>query len=905
MVKLILKNFRCYSDLTIDFDDNKITLLKGNSGRGKTTILNAIYWCLYGSLQSTYNNIIGQKRSYVEFHINNLIIYRQKQPNLLKLSEENIELKDNDAQSRINQIFGDKNIWLCSCFIQQGQKSTLLSSSASEKIDILNSIAFNEDIPGEIIKKIENEKVNCVKEFEIRDKIYYQELKSFNQESKNYKLSFKLDEQQKNENRSSYDKLVIEKEYLDNLLDDYLNNKALFNTLTSEKEEISSYDNRYKCIDHLINEKEKIEKEIIRNSIIEKYIDVYNYPDCEIKFSHDQYLQTLEDEKIINKCLELCSECNIEYNKDVIDTEINRIYNIISTNDEKIKSKEKRNLINQLNNIIVKDQYSKEDIDKIDTTIKQSEINRDLIDKINNIIVNDIYTKEDIDTITEQIKILKFNKDIMDKVNKINVEHEYSREDIDTITEQINKLEMCKDIINCPDCKSSLRYNNGKLIKAEGNAPKSGEIEELISNKEYILRQFKLNEEKQKLLSKLQPCNEDDKLTDEYINQLISDKDYVVNQFKLNEEKQKLLDKLRTYNGVENPLTKEQISQLILNKEYMMQQFKLNEEKNNLLKKLSLYETVRDNLDEPLSNKEIDKFRKINDKLRKITVINNPKYSSEFIEKCLKKQDLMEKFPEYSDINWNDSVPNDKLKEEKDKIIKLISESEKHNLNVENNLRRLDIIVKKLKEIDLSRNIKDELDLVIKKISELQEKYNKAIELDKMLERQNKLKLEGKEIKQLKMRIDDLIELKNIAIVTEKDTLCNLINTINLVIEDVLNNVFDEPISVKLSLFKTLKSTGQHKPIINLNISYKGSNYDNVNQLSGGESTRVSLAITLALAKINNSPIIMLDEPLSSLDGENRVRSLEAIKSVLGKRTVLVVNHEIIEGDFDNVFSLS
>ena len=54
---LYLKNYRTYrGPETIDFatGSKNITIIKGNNEVGKTTIMNAITWCLYG--QEHYKN---------------------------------------------------------------------------------------------------------------------------------------------------------------------------------------------------------------------------------------------------------------------------------------------------------------------------------------------------------------------------------------------------------------------------------------------------------------------------------------------------------------------------------------------------------------------------------------------------------------------------------------------------------------------------------------------------------------------------------------------------------------------------------------------------------------------------------------------------------------------------------
>ena len=48
-MNLKLKNFRCYESATFTFDDDGLSLLYGKSGKGKSSILMAINFALFGT----------------------------------------------------------------------------------------------------------------------------------------------------------------------------------------------------------------------------------------------------------------------------------------------------------------------------------------------------------------------------------------------------------------------------------------------------------------------------------------------------------------------------------------------------------------------------------------------------------------------------------------------------------------------------------------------------------------------------------------------------------------------------------------------------------------------------------------------------------------------------------------
>lgn len=65
--------------------------------------------------------------------------------------------------------------------------------------------------------------------------------------------------------------------------------------------------------------------------------------------------------------------------------------------------------------------------------------------------------------------------------------------------------------------------------------------------------------------------------------------------------------------------------------------------------------------------------------------------------------------------------------------------------------------------------------------------------------------------------------------------------------------------------------------------------------LSGGQQQRVALARAL----IRNDPLILLDEPFSALDQDNRVQAQQLIRRIASdhKRALIVISHQIADAE--------
>ena len=219
-------------------------------------------------------------------------------------------------------------------------------------------------------------------------------------------------------------------------------------------------------------------------------------------------------------------------------------------------------------------------------------------------------------------------------------------------------------------------------------------------------------------------------------------------------------------------------------------------------------------------------------------------------------------------------------------------------------LIKYDESVKIKEHLDVLRNQVNEKykENIVRMESEI-ENYTKQISTilryDEFYEKRSKLELSRTELVELHKHLTLLTRLKEIAIEVECHSLQQTVDSINNIINDIAPLLFDDPITIRLNLFKQIKSKDRLKPTVNMVIYYRGGEYDNINQLSGGEGDRVSLILTLALSRLSSFPCILLDESLSALDGQLKEMATKAIRLNTNK-TVVCINHEGTEGYYDH-----
>lgn len=137
---LTLTNFRCWEQKTFSFPDNGICLIHGRSGRGKSTVLNAIYFAISGKLKNI--TTFGKKTTKVVLELQPLLITRTRNPLTLTVVKDGVTYNDDEAQAIIDTHFGHQ--FACSSYIDQDNSFSFASMSPADKMEFLETAVMQE-----------------------------------------------------------------------------------------------------------------------------------------------------------------------------------------------------------------------------------------------------------------------------------------------------------------------------------------------------------------------------------------------------------------------------------------------------------------------------------------------------------------------------------------------------------------------------------------------------------------------------------------------------------------------------------------------------------------------------------------------------------------------------------------
>lgn len=292
-----------------------------------------------------------------------------------------------------------------------------------------------------------------------------------------------------------------------------------------------------------------------------------------------------------------------------------------------------------------------------------------------------------------------------------------------------------------------------------------------------------------------------------------------------------------------------------------------------------------------------EKLIKLYDKLDEAkTTVEKQKNYRDAAKRYTLLQKKLSGYPENLNLSCDRNEIQNELKELYMKKGKLNVGTFKKTRSKDEIQKQLDAYIKKYEEAkNILPTLKNNLVTCLNKIQT--SKYAETLEKET-----NKI---GEEYQIVSQRVTSYNKIK----INLSTAMCiaidNFLNNLNVIINSVLDKLFNEPISVRIVSFKSLKKDNSLKPAINIEIDYKGMVYTKFNDLSGGERARVSIAVLIAFAKIGNrTGLLLLDEVTASLNIEKKEEVVNCVREFLPNMKTLMINHDTTEGIYNNIIHM-
>lgn len=829
-VKIV--GFKCHLDSEYTFNDGELILLKGDSGAGKSTILRAIFWCLYGSMRGIYNNAGISKKCCVTLQINQLVIYRQKKPELLKVTlvtqdSGNQEYEDEIAQEVINKAFGSRDLWKSCSYIEQKERCSLLSGTASDRLTLLNQLSFDQENPKDYIARIDQELKNINKEFTDIQDSFTKELKLFTHQLNLRPVNVVLNTQ---ELSNLQQEIISTETKIKELYQAVMNHErslGSYNILTNQISTIQDNLSKITLINFDNNLHEQLVKEVSEKIQLANMAvaDLNNWKtmknqvnQMEKQLLNYQDQLSLINDRIANTKNELSKTSNINVGFDVTEK---LVWDIVQTENALMQ--------NMANAQSIGCSYDQESINSLLNNLQEQ------INSAQNTEKN-LRNYNQLKTFKQQLGGLPLLEMRDYDTLKYNLQNE------------ISEMKKGLELLQCPKCLSSLRYANKALIPGEREPVSLFQIQE----KEKLYQDLSNQERTQKNIDSL-------KIQIKNLEGQLSETDILA---------------LENYKPINIKQLQEQIIKIS-----RIQIISKPNYSSDTLKQVIKYNKLNQDLLNCEKNKEIlvKNIETIKEDLSKFTLPDLPPEGDLDIKKYQNELNNLHK--QYQDYLNN----------------KNLHQQLSSNLNMAIEQRnKIELNYVAIKDYETAKTL----------LIELKEKLDSAIYGNAMIKQQETLNAKRENVIKLNNELTSLQRLKQNAIETEYRQLQDTVDTINTALCDILPLLFDEPIVMSFQLYKTLKTTKEVKPGVNICIKYRGVEYDNINDISGGEGDRVSLAVLLALNSVSNSPIILLDECISSLDASIKEACIEVLKTFEGK-TIICVDHEGTEGFYDKTVTIT
>nr|QBK87549.1 MAG: chromosome segregation ATPase [Marseillevirus LCMAC201] len=850
-MRIKLCNFRCHTDAEFELPDQGLVLLAGSSGSGKSTLLKAISYVLFGSKAIRKPYTFGTTTCSVTLEFMGMKVHRTNRPNRVIVNDD---LEDAAAQAYIDEKLGvGYDEFLISSYIPQKNNSSVLSLSQAEQLQMIKTLAFD----GE------------------QNKLHKEKLKEMVRNSSDVLV----------EKRTETQFLQQEVDRLQDIID-----PIEFPLMISEEEtedisiakyhkRISSYNQRMttflECKTQFNEELQNHAHAIAELDMTsEKLVDINNQL-TRITARHQQLVLLLKDIPKDLKDQIKSTELQIlylEHQKEY--TVLEKQYTQIKTDEACERDTQKEELERKLWKYCgcEKDpQTAKDELENYQQQLrlwKQFLTAQDKLKKLQKDLKLDELSKKDmINHLQELLAQTRKEKATL-----------YSQKEQLTIAAE--KLALEKEIIHCPECEAPLRWQDKNLVSVHSCQPVedrdySNDIQ-IVEKRICDLDNTKTNREKilQRVGTIVFPSlSETDPQVYKQMKQDVQRLTIFISQ---NEQCVKELARIarESTDNYVSPALKGIKQQLNTKKEEL------------------------GTLDASLCSAKVHKpasAEAYSEKLR-------TNASEDIAILCKQLHDLEDQYAHHQEHAEEHQEVNTELAELRRRV-------KRYSLSVET-------IKQQVAGID-EKTIKKKITVVNRNIAKNKKKQLRDEELGEKVTQYLFYRDQQKELDRWEHKLANVVKrlktaekihtahltLKDKYVQAEILALDSTINSINEHTRYYLDTFFtDHQLSVALT------ATHKGKKIQTLKIStvinYKGNEYDNITQMSGGEFDRCTLSSICGINSMLGSPILVLDESLASLDADTNTEIIRFLSGLAEDKLILVCSHEAVRGIFDQVVEL-
>lgn len=911
-----IKNFRCHQLLELQINSN-IVHISGDSGAGKTTIYEAIKWCVHGPKITVVPT--GQKSTTVKTEVsiahNRFSITRSNNPR--KITYQDVEgiLTGEEAQSKINHLFGTHPLWM----VEQRKDHLLMNAKDDEKREAIMDLLFPDNNHKLCIANIKTNYKHTLGELE-NSKIRCSELGVFiREEVRIHGLT-----------QQHFDAVPRLQDLEDKI------------TLKNGEIEAGIANNA--ALNQFLNRKSSLESRLLGYTSIEEY--KHQLMDVNVMLDNTQLLKLLQEKIELEKSIQSHSKMVIQLSKvNEVSTKLNELNTQIAnlqtqiekcTNLQKtincryteLNAKEFQELVGRMQSQLNMRTLHLSRAARLGLTYTE-EARQTELEKLTGMIVTESRSAEGVVENIASVRIqhqqlvqlleakvrvaqelpvreksLKESIELVTNIEKenINITASIARLEADlyTVVEQKEKLlsqyqlalltESCRRL-TCPHCNNECGLINSKLVKME-------EVPEINTSSVSIMNSINL------LSNRSSTIQRDVSQFRSLIN---------TNNLRLGNTKSTIITLQTHIESLKKTMEVSVDSSTITT---MTHKIKNHDSAIGRIHEVRMIDVIE--VEDLTNDKEWWRLQDLI--IREREVYNHKLVMQSELQSQLESHNLeLSSCGSAMDVN--------QLRRELARIITSITETTKNIAvwtqtaeTLRSTITTLEMLESEKLEVQSSPLNGGKLI----EVSALQEYVAKLSRDVNGVRRARDLQSRRNDYQSLSGRISELATIietggkvltainsfKYIAIenaMTQLSQFCN----------QVLEHIFDESILMKITTIKVMKS-GVKKNRIHIDMLRNGLPVD-YTSLSGGQKERVSLAITLAISMSHPSTVqmILLDEVLSCLNEDNRERCLKLfnrspdhnplfkmMEPLLNSKIFLFTDHIVNEHYFDQVITI-